>query len=984
MPKFSSKFSPMILVTKSQLFKLAFESGYKDAFIEWLHHQIEQISNDLPLTQNVSENSKGHLTLHVTNPKYGEDQLKSLMRFVRIPKLIYLLSPKFCSEHKIAIPDSLKIDVSPYNGLKDLFQHSSDDKYVTVIDDVLNWLYGILKSDSAYEKRIHGMITVLDDIINNTARLLSNQSTQVAVPPKTDQSQSGSIDLKSPILITPVANLNTQVVISSTSDPNATDHLSQGRNFLDHLKTIRLENINTQRESITDINFAQNFRKYFLITLDAIKTDLIDHVQMIGVFAEKQEQIDTQANHIYSVITLLSSAFRHDATSLDEVLQALANMDTAMRTIHEVMSSVAAFEADSGMNNTLINAHQFQVYKALQMLMISINPDDQSIITDEKAFADLQYQVLTTLYQLGSILERTQLKFKHMVFAREYVADLIANKDTRQKETEKLEASADKLEYPFEPRIKKLIDQIKGKEKSLKNKQDLHLEWKKTSFAEHGTKALTNNTEMTALSALIGLDKHDINQIQQAESFRRKDSQRVDRSNSLLTVAADYLLRELSKYFYVINDTDNQSYFIDFQLYEQNKFYQPQSLEVKSTIDRNYLRYMKAQYDTIAQTRRTETVKLLVFKIIYQTYYLPFEYFDLDTQNRIYIRKDLHRLKPKGDKLHGAALDIDKRFYQSFKSFNDYATQTLLTDADIQDVIRIYGKLDVEVHQILLESISACQATFMHNVSFWTSLLSIDQTGASTSILIPNDLWRTNMRMFRFISAKDLTTSYPLQEICEVCHEIFPKWWTSELQYNFIFKVMTDDKFCQYKKTLEKLKDNIVKLFSGGALIGQPNKNGQYFSYEYKRRIVSAGLNIINIALKGSLGTTLSNNPSLNTSNLIEHVVRYLNHMIVKDSLDYDKKVMIVRTLLGDSSNLPKSISPYVQYLVQKLFNDAVQITFATQVPQEKMERIITRMKSKFAPVLKNISRTYDLPEERLNGLIENARPQKCIFLRNF
>ena len=982
MPRFDSSLSPVIIITKSQLLKLAFDPHYKSIFLDWIHDQTQlasdKISSDLHL-------DKIHLDLHVSKPEYADDHSRTLMKSIRLPKLLFLLSCKYCLENKISLPDSLKVSVPPYDGLRDLFFHSSNSTYVKVIDEIIVWLHGMLRSDSYYDKRLPGLLTVIDDLINHTTKILSTQQNEL-LP---------NIQNPTPNLINSSTPTPTVVQIVA-SDLKQSDHLSQGRSFLEELKKSRFENINTKNISFTDIDFSKNFEIYFTATTEAIKTDLMDHVNMIDGFTEKQDRVEEQANQMFSLVEKLSQTVRYDIRKPISILSAVSALDQAFRTFHQVLSSLAASETLSALNNSLLNTHQFQVFKTIQMLP-GISDDISKSLLNVDEFNKVRMDLMISLYKLGNALEGARDDFKNMAWAREYVADLISNKQTMIKNNKKLEASAAPLEYPFEPRIKQVIDRIRGREKSLKNKQQLHLEWSKKSFADApASKALTDNNQVTAISSLFGLDEKDINQLQAAESLNKKNAANINRSNALLTLSCDQLLRKVSTLFYVTNSYDNQSYFIDFQLYDQDiplANRSISSLPVKNSIDRNYLRYIKAQYDTVSQSRRTESVKLATFKVIYQTYYLPFEFFDIDADTRIFIRKDLHRLKPNADKLFAA----DSRSFRDDKttSLMSRAYQIVSADSDIVDLRRYYVDLDTDFKDILLQVIGVCQAIFMHNISFWSSLLLIDQ---NISSLVPSNLWRHSFTMFQFINVHTFIESYPLQAISDVCDSVFPGWWTRDLRYNHIRNVMTDDKFCKYKGTLEKFKDDVTRLFTGGdyregdsvsplpVCVGQ--RGGATISplrlseNTIKRSIVHKGLGIIELALKSSLGNVLSNNLALNDARLLEKVVLYLRHMIEKEAMSYDEIKTIVRNILGTPHRRKGSgilVEPYVRHIASKLFDDYWQ-SLPPPFTYEKAKKFAEAKKT-FAPVLINIAKSYNPPSTLLDGVLQTISPPNSLYI---
>lgn len=929
-PLFSGKYSPRVVITKSQLLKLAFDAKYRDAFIEWLSDRIQEDSRQKSREMSIDI----QYDLKILDKKYSELHQRDIIQFVKVPRLMWLLSRKKCKLLNMTIPADWDKDVSTYDGLEDLFLHSSKPEYALVIKDIFEWCQGMRASGSAYFRRVNGLPTVLNSLINETKSLI-------------DRNQASALK-------------------EATS--TMPGHMIDAQKYLDELLSIRLDIVDMQTTSLSDEDFQKQFSQYVLTVIAAVKKDLIDHATMIDEYAKKQSALEKEAIEIRNIINDFVTSLNSGDDS-QGTLDALTAMDKARKKIHQTMSTASAAETEDGLNNTLMTAHQFDVYKRLEMLPILKQSDP-----DTFDFSALQIYLLTTLYVLGDCLERANSRFKDFALAREYVTKKndAAKADSKQKKKE--EESAGKDEYPFEPRIKNIIKSIKAKEKSLKQKD---LIWSSSAYNKTLVDAKQTPDAVTAIGAMYGLDQSGTTELQQAKAMREDVDAGVDRYNALLNVVGDYLIRQISRFFYVIDSNTNRKFFIDFVLYENGIRTRDVYGSAKNAIDKNYMRYIKAQYETISQTHRTESYRMQIFKVIYQSYFLPFHYWEFKNDRnevvRVLFREKQHRLKPRADTIFTG---ISSAGY----SFNNKDAVAGLFDADkdIRLLKQNYGKIDDNHRDVVTDAVKACVITFKHMNDHLVRLVDLDESGeAATSfgltvrdgIVVP---------MFKVWSVKAYVDNMPLQHIRTTCSQgVLPGWYTDELAFMFLETVFTDDEFSEYKGTLEKAWTRVKTVFTGGGTATNITNDRLHV---YKRRIHDSFIGHIDTFCKSTDANDLFSVKRLNLRTLLEPIRISLEHVIIRSKLTYDKRQLICKKLLGNvglkqGARSVTEVDEFLQRIVIKLAK--------ANKPDENLPAADRKraMKKMLAHILPNIAMMYDLPSELLDSMIANMSSSNCVYL---
>lgn len=918
-PVFHGMYSPTVVITKSQLLKLAFDAKYRDDFVEWLNDRVQEDSQQKARDLSIEI----QYDLKFEDKRYSELYQKDIIRFVKIPRLMWLLSKKKSKSINLTIPVEWEKETTTYDGLEDLFLHSSRPEYALVIKDIFEWSQGMRISDSRYLRRVSGLPTVLNSLINETKTLIDRN----------------------------------QASIQESSTATLPGHIIDAQKYLDELLSIRLDIVDMQTVSLSDEDFKTQFSQYVLTVVAAVKKDLIDHATMIDEYASKQNALEKEAVEIRGIIKdfVASLSTGDDGPG---TLEAVSAIDKARKKIHQTMSAASAEETENSLNNTLMTAHQFDVYKRLEML-----PTLEASDPDTYDFSALQIYLLTTLYILGDCLEKAHDRFKDFALAREYVMKRIGNAKAVSIQRKKEEDSASKDEYPFEPRIKNCIRSIKAREDSLRNKD---FAWSTSAYNKTLVDARQTPDAVTAISAMYGLDRPGTAEFQQAKALNKDASAGVDRFNALMNIVSDYLIRQISRFFYVIDTNTNQKFLIDFVLYENGVRTRDIYGSAKNAIDKNYLRYIKAQYETISQRHRTESYRMQIFKIIYQSYFLPFHYWEIKDDKgkvmRILFRKDLHRLKPRAETIFMGVTTTGKSFQ------NDDAVVNLFDqDPDIELLKKNYGSIDDNHRDILTAAVKACVVTFMHMNDHLCRMVDLDDSGDTARFLGLTVHEGIIVPMFKVWSVQAYISSMPLSNIKTACMTgVIPDWYSDELAYMFLQTVFTDNEYCKYKGTLEKAWTRVKTVFTGGAEAASMVTDNLS---EYKRRIHDDFMTYIETFCESTYVNDLFSVRRLNVKDLLETIKPFMQHLMIRSKLTYEDKRLICKKLLGimslrEAVRAKTDVDDYLQNIV-------VYLAKANQ-PLHMRD---------FEPILANVARMYDLPSELLESMIANKTGNKCVYL---
>lgn len=947
--------APVITVTKSQLLKLAFDhdNKYRDQFVEWLREKISDFNVTPSLGEPSSSSTKPTLFELALDPSKNNRAIKIIR--LRIQQLIMIMDPVLCIKQlhpllwkEMSIDNKWKSDLggakdklpshlgfmvkenfhhlpkAAQNGddtpfklsLKELFRNSSQSSYLSTIEDVLRWLLEINSDIYSRDNRVRALPIVLDKLIYRTERMI-NQSR----PPKNANDPAA-----------PESRLTTE-----ENEQWAKEHFAPAEDLLDSMKKCKMQIVNLYKEDFNSDDMSESFRYFLFSLINSLK----DQLSRESIKSELQEAIRDMSTDIKEMINALDDSFiganPRDKSTIDAAYNAF---EMARDKFQKIVSNATSI--DRYLESSLINIHIFEFTKILKSF-----PSFERI--KNKSHEEIRNSIMIIIYQLGILVENLKRQYDNIDLAKQYITE---QKGKYKNDARPSGSEAKTLYYTFQPKVKKMIDRIITKERNISQR---------TSGLDNLLPDSTfQKMDMSVNIAAQGIDAESLDVL---NTFNKEQFDASPRSpsrlhNAFLAVLCQYFIRQLSRYFVIVDQNTYQRLPIDFRLYENDLEIQPKYTDKSEfKFDKILMMTLKLQYTDMIKDRRDQNIKLYLFKIIYQKYFLPFHYLtvtrtDGQVQKYDYVMfpKYVFRVKDIDSRIvylmTGSSLtDIVDDKSLSLENFN-----FLLEDPDVVAMKKFFKFSGNDYNSLLPPILRCCIAVFQQTNSALSAWSNIDTSDALTGKIVPNvPRLQRPTQCFDINSFELACDRFPVDATRKLMDQVAPYWYTDYMTSNFLLEVLTDETYLRRRGTLEKFYDNVKNIISGGA---DPEASATQDA-DYSIKVVTYFLSLIDTFLT-TPGADILYEQKLNGNDerLIEKIIPHLKHLVAQSKMDPVDFSLLSKQIQGLHTS-PKPI------LAESYTNDIIN-KYAKIIRDNTADK--NERATDFGVALKKLGTIYGIP----------------------